>query len=216
MKIKYLFITILLFLFITPRANALCSKDNMLKVKEKANNIMVETQYSKDNNGNDTGNFNITFKGLTQELYISNQLTGEKYYYNNTDNGTMTLTNLPTGNYIFKVHYDVCYSELMRTINYKLPKYNHYANDKQCDGLKDQIDICSRSYQGNITKEEFETKIKEYKKELGIKEEELPKTQFDKIIKLLLEYYPYIIAGIIVIVAITIKLVINKKRGELE
>lgn len=217
MKFKYLLLTILLFLFITPKVNALCSKKNMLEVKEKANNIMLETQYHKKENNTDTGNFNITFKGLTQELYILNQTTGEKYYYNNTDNGTFTIYNLPTGNYIFKVHYEVCYSELMRTINYKLPKYNHYANDKLCEGLKDKIEICSRTYQGNLIKEEFEKKVKEYRNELGIKEpEELPDTTFDKIMNFLLKYYLYIIIGIILIVAITIKIVINKKRGALE
>lgn len=217
MKFKYLLLTILLFFFITPKVNALCSKNNMLEVKEKANNITLETQFNKNENNIDTGNFNITFKDLTQELYILNQTTGEKYYYNNTDNGTFTIYNLPTGNYVFKVHYEVCYSELMRTINYKLPKYNHYANDKLCEGLKDEIEICSRTYQGNLTKEEFEKKVKEYRNELGIKEpEELPNTTFEKIINLLLKYYSYIIIGIIIIVAITLKLVINKKRGALE
>ena len=217
MKIKYLLVSILLFLFITPKVNAYCSKDNMLKVKEKANNITLKTQYHKNENNLDTGNFNITFEGLTQELYILNQLTGEKYYYNNTNNGTFTIKNLPTGNYTFTVHYDICYSELMRTINYKLPKYNHYANDKLCEGLKDEIDICSRNYQGELTKEEFEKKVKEYRKDIGIKEpEEIPNTTFEKIVDLLLKYYPYIIIGIIVIVGITIKLVINKKRGALE
>jgi len=217
MKFKYLLLTILLFFFITPKVNALCSKNNMLEVKEKANNITLETQYNKNENNIDTGNFNITFKGLTKELYILNKKTGEKYYYNNTDNGTFTIYNQPTGNYEFTVHYDICYSELMRTINYKLPKYNHYANNTLCEGLKDELDICSRTYQGELTKEELEKKVKEFRNEFGIKEpEEIPNTTFEKIINILLKYYPYIIVGIIVIVAITLKLVINKKRGELE
>ena len=217
MKLKYLILTILLFFSINPKTQALCSKREILEMKDKAYSITLETQYAKDEYGNDTGNYDIIIKGLVKDLHIQNATTGESYSYDNSDNGIITIKNLETNNYTFKVIYKLCGSENLRTISYKLPKYNEYVNDPLCKELKEQVDICSRSYQEDLSEEEFQKKIKEYRKNLGIKEEEPePKNLFEKIVKNLIKYYPYIILGIIVLIIITIKLIINRKRGALE
>ena len=217
MKLKYLILTILLFFTINPQTYALCSKNEMIEMKDKAYSITFETQYAKDEYGNDTGDYNIIIKNLISDFYIKNETTGDRYYFDNSDNGILTINNLKTGSYTFKVIYDVCSSETLRTINYKLPKYNQYVNNPLCKELKEQVDICSRNYQETLTEEEFQKKIKEYRNNLGIKDEEQePKTLFEKIVKILIKYYPYIILSIIVLIIISIKLIVNKKRGALE
>lgn len=217
MKLKYLILIILLFFTINPEVNALCSKREILEMKDKAYSITMETEYAKDEYGKDTGKYNIIIKGLVKDMHIQNITTGESYSYENSDDGTIIIKNLETNNYTFKVIYKLCGSENLRTINYKLPKYNQYVNNPLCKELKEQVDICSRNYQEELSEEEFQKKIKEYRKNLGIKEEEPePKNLFEKVVKNLINYYPYIILGIIVLIIISIKLIVNRKRGALE
>ena len=63
--------------------------------------------------------------------------------------------------------------------------------------------------------ETFEQKVQEYKKSIGIEEQE-ENNASNKILNILTKYYIYIIAGIILIVIITGVITINKKRGALE
>lgn len=219
MKLKYVLVTFLMFISIIPNVNALCGSKDMIEKKEIANDITITAQYAKDENGKDTGKYNLVIEGLVEEFYIIEEITDETYYYNETINGTLTISNLESGNYRFHIYYEVCEDELVKTIKYKLPKYNHYANNPLCEGItEDDLAVCNRLYQGELTDEIFEQKIEEYKKSLNI-ETQIQKGEnniVNKIMDFFKDYYIYIIAVFILIIVIIIRIVVNKKRGALE
>lgn len=213
MKIKYILISILLFLCIIPNVHAKCGKSDMIRIKDIANAITITAQYAKDEHGKDTGYYNLIIEGLTNELYMIETTMQKEYHY--SENGKLTINDLNGNKYKFKVYYEACDSELIRIIDYKLPKYNHYARDPLCEGLSEELDVCNRTYQEEITEEMFKQKIEEY----TTKQEEIRKEEnkiINKIVDFLIEYYFYVIIVIILIVGLTSAMVINKKRGALE
>lgn len=219
MKVKYILLTIFIFLFMTPDAYAYCGRADMSRIKDIANKISLTAQYAKDENGNDTGKYNVIISNLTDEIYIIEELTKNEYYYDSNNNGTIVINNLENQKYKFNIHYERCDDELIRTIDYTLPKYNHYANDPLCEGIsEEELDVCGRLYQEELDDETFYKKIEEYLSKTENKEqtEKTSSNLYNKIIEILKKYYIYIIATIVLIVIITSTIVINKKRGALE
>lgn len=220
MKLKYMLVTILMYILLIPNVYATtCDKEDRLNKKEIANSVEITATLAKDENGKDTGNYNLTIKGLDNEFYIEETVTDQLYSSNTFTNGTLTINNLESGNYRFKIYYDVCADELLKTIKYRLPKYNHYANNSLCKGItKDDLDVCDKFYQGELTDEIFEQRIYDYlqKKENIAQQEKKENSIPNKIIKFVKEYYIYVIAALIFLVIIISRIVINKKRGVLE
>ena len=215
MKVKYLLVMILMFLFMTPSVYATCGKNDMLRIKDIANEIKITAQYAKDQNGKDTGYYDLMITGLTNELYMVEEITKEEYYYNLDYNGVFYISDLQEGKYRFKVYYDTC-DELVRTIVYKLPKYNHYANNPLCEGIEeDELDVCNRTYQLELTDELFEEKINEYKNSFGLNNLE-DNNQSNNIISFIKKYYIYIGIAILALIIIIISIVVKRRREVLE
>ena len=215
MKVKYLLVMILMFLFMTPSVYATCGKNDMLRIKDIANEIKITAQYAKDQNGKDTGYYDLMITGLTNELYMVEEITKEEYYYNPDYDGVFYISDLQEGKYRFKVYYDTC-DELVRTIVYKLPKYNHYANNPLCEGIEeDELDVCNRTYQLELTDELFEEKINEYKNSFGLNNLEDDK-QSNNIISFIKKYYIYIGIAILALIIIIISIVVKRRREVLE
>ena len=129
MKLKYAIAIILMFILV-PDVHAIdCDKNDRLNKKELANGITIKASLAKDENGKDTGNYNLTIEGLIEDFYLEETVTGQYYYDDYFVDGTLTINNLESGNYRFKIYYEICANELLRTIKYRLPKYNHYANN---------------------------------------------------------------------------------------
>lgn len=247
MKTKYILISIVSFFSIIPNAYARCGREDMKRITDIANNITVTAQYAKDENGHDNGNYNLIINGLTEEIHMVEETTGNAYYYydpetqekpeeiyqieemvkninyyNSTANVQITMNNLNSNKYRFKIYYDTCDSELIRTIVYDLPKYNDYANDPLCEGINEEdLDVCSRKYQDEIDYETFKEKVNEYKEINNLlteddNEQQEEKNIFKQIVDFIKQYYFYIIA-LIVLIVITVSIItIKKKRGALE
>ena len=136
MKLKYVLVTFLMYILLIPNVHATdCDKNDRLNKKEIANNVEITATLVKDKNGKDTGNYNLTIKGLDEKFHLEEITTGQSYSSDNFVNGTLTINNLESGNYRFKIYYDICANELLKTIKYRLPKYNHYANNSLCEGI---------------------------------------------------------------------------------
>lgn len=220
MKIKYLFVAIFSFLFINPDVYAICGKQDMLRIKEIANNVTFTVQYDKDEEGKDTGLYNIVIDGLTEELYLIDESNPEReYWYDSTNGGKLLFEDLNDGKYEYTILYKNCDPGEVRTVAMNVLKYNHYANDPLCDGIEEtELDVCSRAYQGTLTDEIFKEKVEQYKKSLSLNSvsKENSDNSSNGIIDNLKRYYIYIIIGLVLITTVTIIMVVNKKRGELE
>lgn len=221
MKIRYVIIALLLFLFVTPEANAyMCSKSDMLRVKGDANNVKITYEHVKiEETGNITTLFNVYIKGITEDISLINEKTGVAYGYNSSVDGVIKLANVDTNEFVFKLYYRRCNNELMRTIKFTLPKYNIYSQHDFCKNVdKEEVYICDEWYQGELTPEIFDAKMKEYQDSLEEqkKQENKVNTIFKQIINFLVNYYLYIIATIVLIVIVTILIVVRRKRSILE
>ena len=221
MKIKYIIVTILLFLFITPNVNAsICGKSDILRVRGDANSVVINYELVPgDEFGNISGLFDLKITGLTEDLILVEQTTGKTYTSKLNVNGVITLENVYGENFVFKLHYQKCDNKLMRTINLNLPKYNYYSNHKLCEGITEEdLEICGKWYQGELNDDTFKQKIEEYLNTLEEKrqQEEKENTIFKQIVDFLLDYYIYIIITIVVIVGITLVIVLRKRRYSLE
>lgn len=237
MKLKYILIFILTFLFMVPDVNAVCGIEDTEKIQKVAKNVKFTNQFSKDDNGKDTGYFDLIISGLTEEIYLVDETTGETYYYDSTDNGTIKFNSLSANNYRFEIYSKECeeyiedlseednYEDLddefvnepIRTINHKIPKYNHYANNPLCNGITEiELDVCNRLYQGELTNEKFEKIVKDFREEY-LNEEPYEETNIlNKIVNFLENYYMHIIGGVILIIVAIVAIIINRKRGALE
>ena len=217
MKLKYVLLSIITFLLVIPNvyADGYCGKNDILRVKDDASNITIEAELYKDENDKETGTFNLIIKGLTDELYLKDNLTGQIYNYKNLEEGTLILKNKESNNYVFNIYYDRCEDELMRTIRYKLPKYNHYANDPLCEGITgEELDVCDKWYSKDLNDDKFKQRIEEYKESLGISNND--NNSNNKMMDFFKKYYIYFIGLAIAIIIIISVIVVNKKRGALE
>jgi len=97
----------------------------------------------------------------------------------------------------------------------KVPYYNPYVNSELCKGHEEYL-LCSESTNVNLSKEEFESKIKEYIASLE-KEEEEPSEIEEKgfnIFDFILEYKYLFIAGASVIVVTILFVLIKRNKKE--
>ena len=221
MKIRYVIVTLLLFLFITPKVNAsMCSKSDMLRVKGDANTVKITYEHVLANEQGDvSGLFNLLITGLTEDLVLVEEATGRTYSSNSNVDGVITIKNIQGNNFVFKLFYPNCDNKLMRTIKFSLPKFNFYSLHESCKNItEDDLEICNMWYQGELDDNIFNKKMEEYLKlkEEKTKQAKKENTFFKQIINFLVNYYLYIISTIVLIVIITVVIIIKRKRSILE
>lgn len=219
MKIKYIIVTVLLFVFMTPDVYARCSKNDILRAKGDANNITLEAKRLKDSNGKYTGKYNLIFNNVTEDFYLQDKLTNNIYNRDLIENGTLIVKDIEGGAIEFDIYYEVCSSRHMKSIKTNLPKYNTYSSSALCEGIpEEEVEMCGSWYQGEIQEEILKQKVETYKETL--KQQELEKeksnTTFNKIKNFLLDYYIYIIITIVLVVIITTIIAIRKKQYSLD
>ena len=131
---------------------------------------------------------------------VTNDTNESKTYrYSDTNEGTLELIN----NYIFaKVTYTVkvysvdssCQNMLLKTLKASTIKFNDYSKYDACDGYE-EFELCKPFYDGeHVSKEVFNNALEEYKKEKET-------TFFEKVIKIIKEYYLYVLLPIAIISA---------------
>ncbi len=218
-NIKHLILTTLLFLTITPKvyAREYCINEDISSVKRDAQKITIDYELDKD--PENTGLFNITINGLTEDLSVYEKVTNIYNDWSNiNENGKLTF-QLPGDSYEFKIYYNTCSDKPIRTIKINLPKYNYYAESSSCENIsKEDLEVCDEWYQGDLDDETFNKIISDYNKKLEDqkKQEQQENTILNKIINFLSNYYLYIIGVIILIVIIAFIIINRKKKYSLE
>ena len=192
-------IVFILFLFIfNINIKAACNNKELLDNADKVNiTVLPQTSEEKDYY------FLIRVENIKENmaLVISDNDTNESktYRYSDTNEGTLELIN----NYIFaKVTYTVkvysvdssCQNMLLKTLKASTIKFNDYSKYDACDGYE-EFELCKPFYDGkHVSKEVFNNALEEYKKEKET-------TFFEKIIKIIKEYYLYVLLPIAIISA---------------
>ena len=153
MKIKYLLLTLVVFLIYPFYVNAAtCSKEERTRINALVNNIKINYTNISGNN------FNISIENVPEELYVILPSGNTVYSYNQDE--AKQATYLGGKRYTFRIYStknDECINEMNYTKTVYINKYNTYADKEICkdENYKDFI-YCNKSYQGNITDEKFE------------------------------------------------------------
>ena len=218
MKKKILFI---IGLFILP-INILgftyggCDYSIVSKLKSLVTNINISYNYRIENNN---AYFDITLNNITPDMYFYDVTNKKNYYYNDTNNGEITIHNYvgngKTGTYKFYSAKNECYGISLGSKYYKLPTYNIYYGSELCEGAYD-YSLCQKWTSVNYSYEELRSLISEYKNNKTkeeIKENNIiyKKGFINKLIDFYINYYHYLLIGIIVIFSI---IIIVKQRKE--
>ena len=216
-NLKYTFIVLIIFLIniVGVRADdGYCSRSDLKRIQEIADNITIEYELSTDENA--TGLFNLKITGLNNELSIKETTTGMTYTSASNVDGVITINNISGSDFVFKIYYTVCDSKLIRTEKLSLPKYNRFSATSYCEDIPaDIIKECDPWYQGEIDKDEVIAKIEAYRKSLESQDKE-SNSFLNKVFDFFTKYYLYIIGIIVIIIIVSVVLSYRKKRGSFE
>ena len=204
---KVLFATLCLLLFIVNidivDASS-CDSADIERLRVLASNVTYNSDYIGDTDMTvSSQTYNVSFVGLTNELYIANIYGGMR-----VDSDSQVI-QLQSGTTTLEVYSRNCDNKRLKTITIELPKYNEYSLLEECDDiLDDDLYVCDPWYQGEITDTSFEEVINDYNLEL----EESNKTTLDKFYELFKNYYYLIIPVILILIILVIVLFIRKHR----
>lgn len=194
---KVLFILLFIVMFFNINvvdADDICSDEELAREKEIANNISYNYEFigDKDNTvGYQT--YNVSFDGVTSDVYISDPTYKYKFYNNGE------ILKIDSGKWNFIVFSKNCAERILRTIQINLPKFNEYSESVECLNKKiSKIKYCDPWYSGDITSEEFDKVISDYN--LAIQNSN--KSVSDKIMDILKKYYYIFIPSLLLILVI--------------
>ncbi|MDO4395058.1 MAG: hypothetical protein Q4C23_03665 [Mycoplasmatota bacterium] len=166
-KTKYFMLFGLLFFLCLDSVYATCSTNELNEFKRIKDDYKVTYEFNQ--------------KNKTYTLYFNNP-NNDKFGYTIevedasslkcTTNDNKTIAKCPdflSGDYVIDIigKTKTC-DDTLKTINLHLPKYNTYSEDPLCEGLEDFY-LCDPTYEKDLDRETFESRIANYKKQLTIK-----------------------------------------------
>ncbi len=216
MKKIILFLLISMFTF---SASALtyggCNYSDVSRMKSIVTNINLSYDYKIINN---EAYFDVTLSNLTEDIYFYDTITQKNYYYSDTNNGEIIISNYkPTsGSYKFYSAKNACYGISLGTKYYNFPVYNKYYSDPLCKDIPN-YSLCQKWGYVNYSQDEFEKMISDYKDSKPIESDnninvEYKKTFIEKLIDVYINYYYYFLGFLILVCSIII--IVNNKKNQ--
>ena len=200
MKKIWLFISFLLcYMCFINNAYASCTNEDIARVKELAKNITPNYEFVGNKDFDEVTqvyDLHFDFAGLDGEVYLTEVNHKIADFYSSSEG-----VSVDADKYTFNVYYLGCEGVKVRTIDIELKEFNPYSTRKECNGLRDSVNICGEWYQGSITDEYFNSYMK---KNYPIK------FKFD--INFIAKYKWYVIAGFCVIAVLGIFVMIRGIR----
>ena len=196
-----------------------CDSTDIKRLRVLANDVDISYEYNDDIYDNDGFKIYDTYKivvsNLSDELYVIESKTNLDLRSYSVVDGSITIDRLYSGNKSFKIYSKNCSNKLLKTYSIKLPKFNNYSTDPNCEGHED-IEVCQKFYDSsNIDYYEFMEMINnnDNKDADGNKSKDE-----NKYIKFIKDNYIYISigGGVLIIIIIVLIILRHKKRGALE
>ena len=151
-KVFYLTLCMVLMLVNIDIVDAeMCDSEDMARLKGLAAGVSYNSEYiGKSMEADNYQQYRVNFIGLTNEIYISDS------HYTFTVNNDSQFIKLNSGNNVLEIYSRNCYHLRLKSIEVNLPKYNIYADYDVCkeEDNKD-LDVCSPSYTGDISVQDF-------------------------------------------------------------
>lgn len=212
-KFSIYLVFIIAFLLFMPKVSAKCTYSRTSELKKIASNVNVTYTY---NIVEDKATFDIKFANLTNDIYLYDSFNEKTY----NQVGEIVLSNFKDGikyRFFIKSNDKDCKDEILITKYVTLPKYNIYYGDPICRGIEDYA-LCQRWGTFNITSyTAYKTQINKYKESLIQKDNKNEENKYDKkiiekVTDFFLEYYIFILSGIIVICLLLIYYLYKKDK----
>lgn len=214
-RLKYIvFIVFLISLFVGEVDADVCDNDDMARLKEIAKLVTVTSDYIEEYEKTDNyGVYNVGVHGLTNEIYgeliSSSSITS--FNYDDSDSNGDVEKEIISGKYKLYLYSSNCDNTLLRKVEVVLPVYNFFSTYDECKGINENdLKVCNKFLDENITYEDFIKNINEYKNKIdknkGAKEESLI-TKYK---------YVFIIVGVVFVITIIFILIRNHKRNVLD
>lgn len=215
-KVKFIILIILLFILNIRVVSAKCNNSYLSELRGISSNVNFSYDYYIENGD---AIFNLIINNLTPNMYIINNDSNERYNYENTTNGELTIYGLKNLSSISFSMYAVgegCDNKKLLTKYIKLPSYNQYYENEICKGIE-EFQLCNKWLKQEISYNTFTEQVKKYKQSLESKtdgddsEITIKDDLIDKIVKYYSKYY-YVILIIIIVICAIIILYQNKKN----
>lgn len=207
-KIGYLLFMFVLLLLSYDNVKAeACDEDDIKRLKEIANNVIVDYSYNEDYENYDNYGFHdVAISGITNEIYgrmfldVSNEVI---LNYDDDNLGTFeeAVEEGPKTLYIYS---KMCDDTLLKKLNVKIPYYNIYSTYEECKGISgDELEVCSKFLDKKISYSTFQNAIRKYNSNNVVNS---PLSFFEK--------HKYIVIGIIVVIAVAVLAFVVKRRKD--
>lgn len=219
-KLKYILFTLLILFLYSSLALAECNNEELIVEQEKASNIKITYKHlgevTKEDGSTIYNEFLVTARNVEEGQYIHlSPLTNTNFI---TEDNEIKIT-LTTGKWEYNIYSSKCDS-IVKTINVNLPTFNMYSIDPLCEGIDgDDFALCSKYLNYEVSRETFEKKINEYKKNHSVSDNiQIDKSNFNikdimiKVLDFISKNNLYIAGILLVILIILLIIIVNKKR----
>ena len=166
-KKRYLTLALVLSLIGINESYAACEQEeiNEFKKVEKEYKVTYELNYS-------TKLYNVIFHRDINKKYtyaIDNNINSNNIMSTDT---SIIFDSIPSGEYtIGIINYNSQCQEQLKTFTIKVPRYNYYSEDPLCEGIE-EFYLCQESYEKEIDRETFESRVNTYIKKKTQKEQD--------------------------------------------
>lgn len=209
---RVLILISLLILFPVSVSAYECNDSEQVKLRKIASNVMTSYDYIEND---DKVIFNVTLTNITNEIYILDTSSGQKYYFNGTNeitiNGYSPNTNIK---YLIYPTKNNCTASFLTTKYVNLPYYNKYYKDELCNGKN--YSVCNKWTKVSLTYDEFVKTIddlnnKKNSEDITIEPTKEKESILDIISTFIFDNYLYII-GIGGSIVVILEIVRNRNK----
>lgn len=222
-KNKYLLFAIMILFLNISYVNAECSDEELNQITKEIDKIEITYKHlgevTKEDGSKVYNQFLVTAKNIPENVYVHLSPMTEENFDETTEDLKIKLT---TGTWYYNMYSSKC-EIVLDTITVKLPTFNIYSLDPLCEGIDgEDFKYCGKYYEYQIDRETFERKVKAYRIEHKIGQEDTTKVEkennfFPKIVDILKDNYLYIlgVAGVLLIITIIIIIISKKKKRKI-
>lgn len=222
-KNKYLLFAIMILFLNISYVNAECSDEELNQITKEIDKIEITYKHlgevTKEDGSKVYNQFLVTAKNIPENVYVHLSPMTEENFDETTEDLKIKLT---TGTWYYNMYSSKC-EIVLDTITVKLPTFNIYSLDPLCEGVDgEDFKYCGKYYEYQIDRETFERKVKAYRIEHKIGQEDTTKVEkennfFQKILDILKDNYLYILGvlGVLLIITIIIIIISKKKKRKI-
>ena len=222
-KRKSLLFILMLTIFSTNIVKAECTTEEENNIKKEIDKIEIVYKHlgevTKEDGSKVYNEFLVTAKNIPENVYVHLSPMTEENFDETTEDLKIKLT---TGTWYYNMYSSKC-ETVVDTITVKLPTFNIYSLDPLCEGIDgEDFKYCGKYYEYQIDRETFERKVKAYRIEHKIGQEDTTKVEkennfFQKILDILKDNYLYILSvlGVLLIITIIIVIISKKKKRKI-